>query len=365
MTNQPAIVYRTGQLGDTVVALPAIRAIKDAAPERPLILLTDRHPEVSLVSSWDVLGPTGLFDDVIFYQPAKGRLLGWGALFAVARDIRRRAPRTIFYFRDERWPHLDRDRWFFQTVCGIPEFHGTVAWHGRERQDRRLRLPSEVDRLLEIVSLAGTPVPDAGAAAFDLPASAADRHEVERLWREFRLDAASPIVAFAPGSKMPAKEWPIEHYVAVARRVLDSDPRAHVIVLGGVDDVEHGERLREATGARTINAAGRLSVLATAHALARSDVYVGNDSGIMHLAAAARVPCVAIFSARDNPGRWEPYGRGHTVLRTDPPCAGCMLQVCVEQRMACLRAIEPAAVIEAVVGTLAATADLRVAAQRI
>jgi ADP-heptose:LPS heptosyltransferase len=152
---------------------------------------------------------------------------------------------------------------------------------------------------------------------------------------------------------MPAKEWPIDRYASVARWVLDTDPRAHVLVLGGVDDVEHGRRLCDATGTRTINAAGRLSVLATAHALARCDAYVGNDSGIMHLAAAAGVPCVAIFSARDNPGRWEPYGSGHVVLRTNPPCAGCMLQACVEQQMACLRAIETTAVIDALAQTLA------------
>jgi len=356
----PTLIYRTGQLGDTLVAVPAIRAIKAAAPDRPLILLTDRHPEVSLVSSWDILGATGLFDDVLFYQPAKGRLLGWSALFDVAREIRRRRPQAMFYFRDERWPHLRRDRWFFQTICGIPHFHGTVEWHGRERQDARVRLPSEVDRLLEIVSLAGIPVPDPGTARFDLPVPEADRHDVDRLWRESGLDAAAPLIAFAPGSKMPAKEWPIDNYVAVARWVLASDPRAHVLVLGGADDVAHGERLREAAGARTINAAGRLSVLATAHALGRCDAYVGNDSGVMHAAAAARVPCVAIFSARDNPGRWEPYGRGHVVLRTTPPCAGCMLQVCVERQMACVRAIEPMHVIHVLAKTMAVSEGSRV-----
>jgi ADP-heptose:LPS heptosyltransferase len=319
---------------------------------------------VSLVSSWDVLGPTGLFEDVIFYQPAKERLLGWRAWVGVAREIRRRDPDTVFYFRDERWPYLGRDRWFFQAVCGIAHFHGTVAWHGRERQDRRLRLPSEVDRLLEIVSLAGMAVPDRGTASFDLAAAAADRQAVDQLWREARLDDAASIVAFAPGSKMPAKEWPIERYEAVARWVLQTDPRAHVLVLGGMDDVAHGRRLSEAAGARTINAAGRLSVLATAHALARCDAYVGNDSGVMHLAAAAGVPCVAIFSARDNPGRWEPYGRGHVVLRTNPSCAGCMLQVCVEQRMRCLREIEAAAAIDALATVLARRSARVAEAQR-
>jgi heptosyltransferase-2 len=48
----------------------------------------------------------------------------------------------------------------------------------------------------------------------------------------------------------------------------------------------------------------------------------------MHLAAMVRIPCVAIFCARDYPGKWEPYGEKHRIIRKDVECAGCMLEVC-------------------------------------
>jgi ADP-heptose:LPS heptosyltransferase len=63
-------------------------------------------------------------------------------------------------------------------------------------------------------------------------------------------------------------------------------------------------------------------------ALQRCLAYVGNDAGTMHLAGMVGIPCVGLFSARDYPGQWEPYGEGHVILRHETECAGCMRTVC-------------------------------------
>lgn len=85
----------------------------------------------------------------------------------------------------------------------------------------------------------------------------------------------------------------------------------------------------------------------SAAVLKRSRGYLGNDTGTMHLAAMVGVPCVALFSARDYPGQWEPYGHGHAVLRHETDCAGCMLEVCHERGNECLRLISEEEVFEA------------------
>ena len=91
--------------------------------------------------------------------------------------------------------------------------------------------------------------------------------------------------------------------------------------------------------------AGSLSVLESAELLRRATLYVGNDTGAMHLAAAVGTPCVAIFAARE-PGRsWHPYGTSHVVLRHDAaPCANCYLTDCTTERLRCLTAIDVEAV---------------------
>ena len=78
---------------------------------------------------------------------------------------------------------------------------------------------------------------------------------------------------------------------------------------------------------------------AAAVALRGCALYLGNDTGTMHLAASAGAPCVAVFSARDWPGAWYPYGVPQRIFRTAPECEGCYLEVCVDRGNACLIAI--------------------------
>jgi len=91
---------------------------------------------------------------------------------------------------------------------------------------------------------------------------------------------------------------------------------------------------------------------AGAAALSHCRMYVGNDTGTMHLAAAVRIPCVAIMSALDWPGHWSPYGSGHTVLRRHVPCEGCMLSVCTTEGLRCLKEIGTEEVVSASLQTL-------------
>ena len=70
------VVFRIGQLGDTIVALPAIWAIRESYPDSKMILITDRHESQGLVCSWDVLAATGIFSEVLFYTPPPDESLG-------------------------------------------------------------------------------------------------------------------------------------------------------------------------------------------------------------------------------------------------------------------------------------------------
>src|SRR5207244_10101617 len=88
-----------------------------------------------------------------------------------------------------------------------------------------------------------------------------------------------------------------------------------------------------------VNLADIFTVFETTYYISRCTLYLGNDTWTMHLASAVGTRCIAIFSARDHPGKWYPYGQGHVVIRKHVPCEGCYLTVCEEHRMACLMEI--------------------------
>ncbi|MFM8315667.1 MAG: glycosyltransferase family 9 protein, partial [Deltaproteobacteria bacterium] len=77
------------------------------------------------------------------------------------------------------------------------------------------------------------------------------------------------------------------------------------------------------------------------------DLYIGNDTGPMHLAASVGTTCVAIFSARAPRGHWYPLGEKHLIFRDDIDCAGCHFQTCDVRKLECLDFIQPQDVLNA------------------
>jgi len=118
------LVFRTGQLGDTIVSLPAIHAIRARYPQHRLILLTPVQPQGSLVSPLEILGATKIFSRILTYIPPSSRPATWIHQIALAIKIRRLKPEAFFYLRDYPYNHVRRDKFFFQVLSGIRNSYG-------------------------------------------------------------------------------------------------------------------------------------------------------------------------------------------------------------------------------------------------
>jgi ADP-heptose:LPS heptosyltransferase len=136
---------------------------------------------------------------------------------------------------------------------------------------------------------------------------------------------------------MPAKRWPVDRYSAAVAKLIEMFD-VWPVVFGGPEDKPLGDRLLGDWN-RGYNAAGALGLRSAAAALKRSQLYLGNDTGTMHLAAAVDAPCVAIFSAREWPGAWYPECRQRRILRSDVECEGCGLEDCTKEKNRCLQLI--------------------------
>jgi lipopolysaccharide heptosyltransferase III len=332
------LVFRTGHLGDTLASLPAIRAIRAAHADARLVLLTDRNSvKESAVTSWDVVGRLGLFAEVRFlpvpFAPSD--------LITAAREVRALKPWRLYYL-----PPLPRTRaqaardWlFFRVACSIRSIVGLRSTGGypvRDADGALVRIAPERERLLHWIA------PAVGSAAEKARADATPG-DADRGHAHTMLEAAgfssSTLIAICAGSKVQATRWPEERFEAMGSVLLRDRPDVRLVLLGSAAERQLGDRLRAAWGDRALNLAGLLTIWQSAAVLERSALYIGNDTGTMHLAACVGTPCVAIFSARDNPGKWEPYGANHAVLRRDVPCAGCALDTCIDHDLECLKAI--------------------------
>ena len=346
------LVYRCGALGDTIVALPAMRAVREAFPDAELVLMT-ANDGAGVLWTDEVLREFHWFAHVVTYRARE--LASVRGLLGVLARVRRLRPEVVVYLGSDHNSGIRvlRDR-LFLFLAGATRFIAAsstkVGFFGRLRRARRT-YPYEVDRLLDAVRAAGVAT---GPARFDLPRHAVDVERVSALLAADGIGGARPLVAMCPGSKQGAKRWPLERYAALGARLIAEDG-ADVAIIGGADEARAAETVAaDWPAARFTVLAGRLSVLESAEALRRAALYVGNDTGAMHLAAAVGAPCVAIFAARE-PGRsWHPYGDAHVVLRRDEvPCANCYLSECTVEGLRCLTAIDVDAVWEACRAALA------------
>jgi heptosyltransferase-2 len=132
-----------------------------------------------------------------------------------------------------------------------------------------------------------------------------------RAWLDAAGAGPAPL-AIHPGSGSPKKNWPVERFLEVARRVA-ADGRRPVFVLGEADHAIAG-CVRSAAAELAAPVAEGLDLVALAGVLAGCGGYLGNDSGITHIAAALGIPVVTLFGPTD-PTRWAPRGPNVRLLR--------------------------------------------------
>jgi ADP-heptose:LPS heptosyltransferase len=156
---------------------------------------------------------------------------------------------------------------------------------------------------------------------------------------------AGPWVAVAPGSGQPLKNWPLSHYYELTRELAWQHQARVVWLLGPAERalLPYVQALAQAQGQLVLSS---LSLSAAAAVLARCHLYIGNDSGLTHLATAAgsrRV--VALFGPTD-PRTWAPFSPQVTILTTPAPCHPCAQGRDLScPHPACLQDLSPATVL--------------------
>jgi ADP-heptose:LPS heptosyltransferase len=129
-----------------------------------------------------------------------------------------------------------------------------------------------------------------------------------------------PILAIAPMAADAGKTWPAEHFAEIGRKLLDAGGSCEgwrVAIFGGMADAEASAPIVESLAEhRPITLFGQTDLLTVYAALSRCQAFIGNDSGLSHLAAAAGLPTLAVFGPTD-PVCYRPWGKHCKVVRAD------------------------------------------------
>jgi ADP-heptose:LPS heptosyltransferase len=340
------LVYRLGSLGDTVVALPALNLVKDYFSGATLSLLTNKPVASKAAPMEAVLGPD-FFREVIAYPVG---VRDPQDLLAVSRRIRTRSFDVLVNLSAARgrlkaW----RDYCFFRA-CGIKRIIGTPI----QRRDFAVHedpetglYESETLRLLRrVVSLGNVDLED--TSTWDLRLTDEERERAQSLLPEH----SKPAIAVCFGTKMQAKDWERTNWLELVGRLGAILTDWRLVVVGSADELDRAVECTKRWQGPVVNLCGALSPRESAAVLEKCALFIGHDSGPMHLASAVGTPCVAIFAARNLPGQWFPARSGHEVIYHKTECFGCELVKCIAERKRCILSITVDEVFDAVMRSL-------------
>jgi len=217
------LVFRIGQLGDTIVALPAIWAVREHFSKAHITLLSDCHAGTKYVLSEDLLSNSGIFDDFIYFD---ANLNGSNPtkLIGLLPELRRQRFDMLVYLapRTRTRRQVWRDLFFFRAA-GIKKFIGHRGLKPLPQKQNGVILPveHEADHLLSRLSKSGVPVSGPGAGCTDLKLTIEEKQKAEHYIRShISHKNSSVLVGFGPGSKCSSKIWPKERYVEVGKQLI-------------------------------------------------------------------------------------------------------------------------------------------------
>jgi heptosyltransferase-2 len=313
--NVPLVVRSPNWLGDAVMALPAVRNLKTMLVNDPLVVAT---PE-KLAALWQACP---FVDQVIALPKPKN-------LQATAKQLRTGKFGSAVLLPNSL--RVAAEAW----LAGIPQRIGYARGGRGFLLTKAVPVPSSnpvrMHQRFYYLDL---------VAALSGP-SDASMPELRREKSAGKSDA-QPVVAICPGAEYgPAKRWPIENFLAVAKHFAEKH-RAKIVLLGAAGDVQLAEELAKQLS-EAENRAGKTSLAEFMAALVSTRLVVCNDSGAMHVASVLGVPTVAIFGSTE-PLMTGPLGLRTAVLRHHVPCSPCFLRECPID-FGCMKGVTPEMVI--------------------
>jgi len=310
------LLVQLADIGDMILTTPAIAALRGAYPAAHLVLLTTPH--AAKVVNAALVDEVLTLEKSVFTPKGIWKPNNLRKVIKLLRHLRRSQLESVVFFHHftlmlgtfkfaliangadiPRRVGLDNGRGYFLTDS-IPD-EGFGAKH-------------QAQYWLDLVGLLGadsSPRPAyVETRTVDLPISK-PREGVQRV-----------IIHAGSGGYSLARRWEPEHFAQVADRLLDRYENVEVVLVGTVDD--DGAVVKAQMRNKAIDLIGKTTLPELAGILQKSDLFIGADSGVMHLAAAVGTPTIAIFGPSNDEawGPWQPDGK-IIVIRNDVSCSPC------------------------------------------
>jgi len=310
------LIRGTNWIGDAVMTIPAVTAIRNSFPESTISVLA--RPWVAEVYRLcPAVNEIILFHDPGFHSGIQGKIRLAGELRTKRFDAAILLQNAI-------------EAAIITCLAGIPiragynsDARGFILTHSVQRT-KAIQEVHQIDYYMEMVKSLGCSLAEKSVRLQPDSATASISGDI---FRQQGIKEDRLLVGMAPGATYgPAKKWFPERFAAVADRLID-EFSVQVVLLGSGEDRKSAEQVEQQSRHPLFNLSGHTNLKEAIAVMARCNLFISNDSGLMHVAGALDVPLVAIFGST-NPTTTSPVGNKSIVVRKNVPCSPCLKEVC-------------------------------------
>lgn len=340
------LVVRLDTIGDVLLSEPAIAALRHRFPDSRLEAVVSPAGRAVLDGSPDI---DGFFVyDAPWHAAWRGLPVQWGSergkLWRVLRELRRQRYDLAVELRADFRDIL------FAAATGSRITVGNGWRGGGFMLDHDVAASLKEHQLEFTMGIVGA----TGASPTPRPPRLYIQPQHRRRAQEaLAAVRGEAIIALHLGAGFPSKRLPITTFAKVAKALSRNGSRCLVLIGGAEDRPLADEFLSAASLDNVIDLVGSLSLLETAAVLERCQLFLGNDSGPMHMAAAVGTPVVCCFGPSE-PHRYHPYGAPYRILEVALPCRPCDFVHCVHREYLCMNRIAADDIVAAAEELLAA-----------
>lgn len=343
------LVINLGGIGDILMSLPALKALRRLYPEAQIsVWVVPRAKEI--------LEGLDYFDELISFDISVKERRGFSSWFFPSRLGR--LVNLLSFLRGKNFDLAINLRplisgssaikmWFMllfirakQTAGRDTEKRG--SYFNYKYKESYISSTHEVCHQAKVIEMLGAVIDD---WEIKIRLSSQDEEFARKFLEENKLLPDDLVIGINPGAPWPAKRWPLEYFSQVIKE-LQKEERVKIVITGSQEEVVLAQELQRLTQAELIISSGKTTLKQLAALLKRFNLFITNDTGAMHIAASMNVPTVAIF----RPGHLErnrPFmakDRYEVLAASGLECAPCQKVDC--SSLKCLADIKSQVVIK-------------------
>lgn len=307
------LIYKVGNIGDVICAVPSFIAIRKTYPKVKITLLTSPGQKGAIGAKELLTGVWYLNKLEVYYTED---IDSWRKKINFIRNLKKEHYDLFIQFPDDlvNFRTLLRNMIFAKAV-GVKSALGfkirTIQLFKKTQVDYSVK-KNEVENLLNILEDSGI---KNEKVEFDFDISSDKKNRINKILRDnFGEDyEKNLLIVLSPAGKREANKWPAERFNELASYLIKNH-NAKIIIIGGSGDLANARLIKKRLNGEVLVLARELDLLETIELLERCSFLVSNDTGTAHMAAAVGLPVVGIYGIRNVFGSWFPYGKNHKIL---------------------------------------------------